>query len=368
MPVKPKDKQRTEKVLGGSDKYTAVIEPGSSVDSRQKQIKRGRLIQVAVGSVTAFADMQKRAAFDPQKNIEDARLVESVKEYGVIQPIAVVKPDDKTIQLIYGHRRYAAAERAGLKSVPALLHPAGTERFVLDVQTAIENFHRSDLNPIEQAGVVQAFKQKYGYSQREIAKILLMSPTQVNMLFALLDAPEEIVELLVKGEIGVRNAYEIIKMPKSNQHQAIGAIRSGMNAANVFAELEKSTVSNNSKKSKVNKNHDAINGAPEVLAALIGKNKNSFTRSLAIFGEDRVDETTRLLVASIASAMNMEFDQAAVFVDQQMSRQFRKEAKKVSNLMTRMRGYFSLIEPDKVSSVFLALSTTADTLAKQGGK
>jgi ParB/RepB/Spo0J family partition protein len=357
-------------VLGGSDKYEAVLEGGSAVSPRQEHARRGRLIQVAVGSVTAFADLQKRAAFDPHNDPEDARLVESVREYGVIQPIAVVKPDQHTTQLVYGHRRYAAAEAAGLESVPALLHPSGAEPLVLDIQTAIENFHRRDLNPIEQASLVQAFKDRYGYSQREIARILLLSPAQVNMLFSLLDAPDEVVQLVAGGDLGVRNAYEVLKLPEREQHKAVEAIRAGISAAGVFAQLEASAGSDSKKSSAPRRAPKSpswgLNFSSEVLAALVGDQGEAFERSCSCFGKSPIDETTQLLVAAIAAAAEMSWNQAAAFVSQQMTRQFRREAVRALDLMARMSAYYALADPGEVAPVFLAFSAAAQILAEQG--
>ena len=112
---------------------------------------------------------QPRMNFDDEK-IED--LAESIKEYGVIQPIIVTKKDDY-YQIVAGERRWRAAKKAGLSEIPAIIRNY-TEQKNKEV-ALIENIQREDLNPIEKATALKEIIEKYGMKQHELAAKLGIS-------------------------------------------------------------------------------------------------------------------------------------------------------------------------------------------------
>ena len=106
---------------------------------------------------------QPRKQFD-----EDAieELAESIKQYGVIQPLIVQKKDDY-YEIIAGERRWRASKKAGIKKVPVIIRNY-EEQEVLKI-SLIENLQREDLNPIEEAQAYQQLQEEYGLKQDEIA-------------------------------------------------------------------------------------------------------------------------------------------------------------------------------------------------------
>src|SRR5688500_11918510 len=104
------------------------------------------LVDVPLGNIVA-------SSFQPRRHFEEERLASltaSIRELGVLQPV-LVRPgkDEGTYELIAGERRWRAAKRAGLQSIPALVKVVGDDASL--EQALVENLHRQDLNPLEEA-------------------------------------------------------------------------------------------------------------------------------------------------------------------------------------------------------------------------
>ncbi len=138
---------------------------------------------------------QPRKFFDDKKIIE---LSESIKEYGIIQPLLVEKTK-QGYTLIAGERRLRAAKEAGLKSVPCIMKDLSSKDNML--LTIIENMQREDLNPIEEAEGLEQMIEIYAMTQEEIAKSVGKSRTYVTNSLRLLKLPKEIRELVAMGVI-----------------------------------------------------------------------------------------------------------------------------------------------------------------------
>ena len=129
---------------------------------------------------------QPRKTFD-DKTIEE--LASSIKEQGIINPITV-RPHGSNFIIIAGERRFLAANRAGLKTVPALIKQVSKNDVMLI--SLIENLQREDLNSIDRAEGIKSLKVNLGLPWTEIGKKLGLSKQRVLDLVGLLDSPEEI--------------------------------------------------------------------------------------------------------------------------------------------------------------------------------
>ena len=108
---------------------------------------------------------QPRKTFDQEKL---AILAESIKEHGLIQPIIVVKADENTYTIVAGERRWRAAKKAGLTTIPVVIKDYSSQT-VTEV-ALIENLQREDLNPIEEALGYKSLIDEYSMTQDEISK------------------------------------------------------------------------------------------------------------------------------------------------------------------------------------------------------
>lgn len=128
----------------------------------------------------------------PRKDLGDlAPLKASIAEYGLLQPI-IVQEDGAQYRLIAGERRFRASQALGLKKIPVVVRSV-EEQARLEIQI-IENLHRKDLNPIEEARAYRRLADEFGLSQRQLAQKLGKSPAYVNETLRLLDLPEDLLE------------------------------------------------------------------------------------------------------------------------------------------------------------------------------
>ena len=148
----------------------------------------------------------------PRKNFDDASLQEladSIKKYGVLQPILVVKAG-KTYKIVAGERRWRAAKLAGLREVPVVvknLQSSEAAEIAL-----IENLQREDLNPVEEALAYDSLIKEFGLKQEEVAEKVSKSRTAVTNSLRLLKLDKEILSLLSEGVITSGHARALLSV------------------------------------------------------------------------------------------------------------------------------------------------------------
>jgi len=141
-------------------------------------------------------------------------LAESIKEQGVLSPI-IVRPLGKKYEIIAGERRYKAAEKAGLKELPALIRKAsnGEARII----SLVENIQREDLNDIDRASALRDLKENLKVSWEKVAQKLGLSKRRIFELVGLLNLPEEIKEDIRQKKLTERHGRalkQLIDKPK----------------------------------------------------------------------------------------------------------------------------------------------------------
>ncbi len=158
---------------------------------------------------------QPRKIFDKEKMEE---LTASIKENGVIQPILVVK-DNNGYTIVAGERRWRAAKSAGLKVIPAIIKDYTD---VKKKQVAlIENIQREDLNIVEVARAIKELMDIDGYSQSEVAKITGKNVSTVSNIMRLLKLPDEILDMLLNGQLVEGQARALLVLDDSNKQVEI---------------------------------------------------------------------------------------------------------------------------------------------------
>ncbi len=146
----------------------------------------------------------------PRKMFDDEQLQEladSIKQYGVIQPLLVQKKDDY-FELIAGERRWRAAKLAGLKEVPVLIREYDKQQ---SMEVAlIENVQRADLNPIEEAMAYQQLMKEFGLKQEEIAARVSKNRVTITNTMRLLKLPLQVQQMLVENRISGGHARALL--------------------------------------------------------------------------------------------------------------------------------------------------------------
>ena len=159
--------------------------------------------------------------FQPRKYFDDEKLEElvtSVCENGVLQPVVVQKVANG-YELVMGERRWRASKKAGLKKIPAVI------REVSDAQALelaiIENIHRQDLNPIEEAEAYARLADDFALTQEMIANKVGKSRAAVANILRLLKLPRSIKEDLISGKISMGHARALLGLEEARQAQAL---------------------------------------------------------------------------------------------------------------------------------------------------
>ncbi len=159
--------------------------------------------------------------FQPRKYFDDNKLEElvaSIRENGVLQPILVQK-SDTGYELVVGERRWRASKKAGLKKIPALIREV-TDAQALEL-AIIENIHRQDLNPIEEADAYARLADEFALTQEMIAKRVGKSRTAVANTLRLLKLSRNIKEDLISGKISMGHARALLGLDNAGQMEAL---------------------------------------------------------------------------------------------------------------------------------------------------
>ena len=155
--------------------------------------------------------LQPRTRFDEEAMTS---LASSIREVGVLQPILVRETGEDEYELIAGERRWRAARRAGLQTIPVLVQSASDVHSL--EQALVENLHREDLNPLEEAGAFQQLVDEFGYTHEQVAARVGKSRTVVTNTLRLLQLPAGVQRALADGALSAGHARALLGTPDRN--------------------------------------------------------------------------------------------------------------------------------------------------------
>ena len=157
---------------------------------------------------------QARKVFEEEALDE---LAESIKEYGVIQPIIVTKKDGY-YEIVAGERRWRASKKAGMKTIPAIVRDDNT-RENMEI-SLIENVQREDLNPIEKARGLRTLMDGYNLTQEQVAKKIGKSRSVVANSVRLLNLDERVMKLALEGKLSEGHCISLLSIEdKDDQYK-----------------------------------------------------------------------------------------------------------------------------------------------------
>lgn len=189
---------------------------------------------------------QPRTHFDADHLAE---LVHSVREFGVMQPVVVRKNSDGAYELIMGERRTRAAREAGLTSIPAVVRDTADEDLLRDA--LLENLHRSELNPLEEASAYQQLLEDFGITQEELATRIGRSRPRISNTIRLLKLPVPVQQRVAAGVLSAGHARAILSLesPEAMQRLADKVVNEDLSvrATEVAAKTEPSTTTRSAK-------------------------------------------------------------------------------------------------------------------------
>lgn len=147
---------------------------------------------------------QPRRSFDEKALLE---LSESIAEVGLLQPV-VVRPDGANYELVMGERRWRAARLSGLETIPAIVR--GTEAKDLLRDALLENLHRAQLNPLEEAAAYQQLLDDFDCTQDELSRRIKRSRPQIANTLRLLKLPRSVQRHLIEGSLTAGHARALL--------------------------------------------------------------------------------------------------------------------------------------------------------------
>lgn len=188
---------------GGLGRGLSALIPGAG--EGEAGIGAG-LLEVPVNAV-APNPKQPRTKFD-----DDAlsSLAASIREVGILQPIVVRRAEDGRYELIAGERRLRAAKAAGLATVPVVIRDSGDDDMLREA--LIENIHREDLNPIEQAEAFRQLLEELGLKQESLAERVGVSRSHIANTIRLLALPLDVQQLLADERITAGHARSLLAL------------------------------------------------------------------------------------------------------------------------------------------------------------
>ena len=172
-----------------------ILEGGSTV---------GRLVEINIADIRPNT-YQPRSTFDDE-GIES--LAASIRELGVLQPILVRSTPEGGYELIAGERRWRAARRAGLTVIPAVVKSAD-DNAALE-QALVENLHRADLNPLEEAAAFQQLIDDFGFTHEQVADRVGKSRAAVSNTLRLFQLSPSIQRLVLDGKLSAGHARSLL--------------------------------------------------------------------------------------------------------------------------------------------------------------
>ena len=184
------------------DKDDVVVEKKTTAPV-QKTIDGEVVVELPISQIDNNPD-QPRKNFDPSALNE---LAQSIKTYGVIQPILVTKKGDRYM-IVAGERRFRATKLAEKKTIPAIVKDF-TESEVKEI-ALLENIQRQDLNPIETARAMQELMENYNWTQEALADRLGKSRPNVANTLRLLTLCPEVIELVETGKLSAGHARSLV--------------------------------------------------------------------------------------------------------------------------------------------------------------
>jgi ParB family chromosome partitioning protein len=161
---------------------------------------------------------QPRTVFDEEAMAE---LVFSIREIGLLQPVVVRSVGPGSYELIAGERRLRASREAGLDTIPAIIRATDDEAMLRDA--LLENLHRANLNPLEEAAAYQQLLSDFGCTQDELARRIGRSRPQVTNTLRLLRLPPDVQRRVAAGVLSAGHARALLSLDDVADMEALAS-------------------------------------------------------------------------------------------------------------------------------------------------
>jgi len=183
--------------------------------ARLAPVPGARFQEVRVDSI-APNRRQPRQVFD-EESIEE--LKSSIQQVGLLQPIIVRETGPGRYELVMGERRWRAAESLGLELIPAIVRDTRDDAMLRDA--LLENIHRADLNPVEEAAAYQQLLEEFEVTHEELARRIGRSRPQISNTIRLLNLPAPVQRRVAAGVLSAGHARALLSLENSDEQESI---------------------------------------------------------------------------------------------------------------------------------------------------
>jgi ParB family chromosome partitioning protein len=239
-------------------------------DDQLAPVPGARFAEIAVDSIVPNPK-QPRHVFD-----EDAleELKTSIREVGFLQPIVVREVGANKYELVMGERRWRAAQALGRELIPAIIRDTPDDAMLRDA--LLENVHRADLNPLEEAAAYQQLLEEFGATHEELARRIGRSRPQISNTIRLLNLPTRVQQRVAAGVLSAGHARALLGLEGADEQEALASriVAEGL-SVRATEELVTLAVSDDAKDKATKSTHRVKPHAPG-LAELADKLSDRF--------------------------------------------------------------------------------------------
>ncbi|TCC56122.1 ParB/RepB/Spo0J family partition protein [Kribbella pittospori] len=196
--------------LGSKSSSIPGAPPAARPESELAAVPGAEFAEIEVSKITPNPK-QPRSVFDEEAMEE---LVHSVKEIGLLQPIVVRRLEHDKYELVMGERRWRATQEAGLATIPAIVRDTSDDVMLRDA--LLENLHRSQLNPLEEAAAYQQMLDDFGCTQEVLATRIGRSRPQISNTLRLLKLPAGVQRRVAAGVLSAGHARALLGLPSGD--------------------------------------------------------------------------------------------------------------------------------------------------------
>jgi ParB family chromosome partitioning protein len=215
---------------GGTNGYSDPAATNQDLgDTGLRQVAGAYFEEVAVDSI-APNPRQPRRTFD-EEALEE--LAASITEVGLLQPVVVRKIGDGNYELVMGERRWRASQRAGLEYIPAIVRETSDNDMLRDA--LLENLHRQQLDPLEEAAAYQQLLDDFGATHEQLAQKVGRSRPHISNTLRLLNLPPAVQKRVAAGVISAGHARALLSLddPQAQERLAQRIVAEGLSVRSV---------------------------------------------------------------------------------------------------------------------------------------
>src|SRR5699024_1127278 len=205
----------TRRGLGRGLEALIPASADEAADTGLREVAGARFADVEISSIRPNP-RQPRESFDED---EMAELVHSIREIGLLQPIVVRQTDDDSYQLIMGERRWRATQQAELELIPAIVRETSDDNMLRDA--LLENLHRSELNPLEEAAAYQQLLDDFDCTHDELADRIGRSRPQISNMLRLLRLTPAVQRRVAAGVLSAGHARSLVGIEDGEEQERL---------------------------------------------------------------------------------------------------------------------------------------------------